>query len=237
MNTYRILKPFYKGLKSAYGKLREKKHRFDVVNGNHTVVSVEGKLIADHRRRGFSFIDSYCYDLNQNDYHDYISSWEESQPEKEDNPYGALSGDKYLFAQVFGQHIKVPSTWALIENGKLIGIRQQTLCEENIYSFFIQNGGGVIKDRFGANGFNVYVFTENQKQLNYKNKPVSKSELQKIIRKFTHGIVQERIVQGTFENSIFDKSINTVREKERRRKSRGNWRTAKNGQYEIRTCG
>ena len=211
MNVYRIAKPIYKGLKSVYGKLKEKKHRFDVVNGNHTVVSVEGKRVADHRREGFSLVDSYCYDLIQNDYHDYISSWEESQPDRGGNPYGRLSGDKYLFAQVFGQYIKVPSTWALIENGKLIGIELETLCEENIYSFFIKMGGGVIKDRFGTNGFQVYVFTVNQEQLYYKNKPISQNELQEIIRKFTHGIVQERIVQGAFENSIFDKSINTVR--------------------------
>ncbi len=211
MNIISILKPIYKGIKSVYGKLRERKHRFDVVNGNQTVLAVDKKHVADHRREGFSFIDSYCYDLNQNDYHDYISSWEESQPEKKFNPYGRLSGDKYLFAQVFGQYIKVPTTWALIENGKLIWIEQQAICEENIYSFFIQNGGGVIKDRFGANGFQVYVFTVDREKLYYKNKPVSQSELQEIIRKFTHGIVQERIVQGEFENGIFDKSINTVR--------------------------
>ena len=211
MNIYSILKPIYKGMKSAYGKLREKKRRFDVVNGNHTVLSVDVKKIADHRHEGFSFADSYCYDLAQNDYHDYISSWEESQPDKKFNPYGALSGDKYLFAQVYGQQIKVPSTWALIEQGKLIWIEQQTICEENIYSLFIKNGGGVIKDRFGANGFNVYVFTVNQEKLYYKNNPVSQGELQEIIRQFTHGVVQERIVQGEFENGIFDKSINTVR--------------------------
>ena len=211
MNIYRVLTPIYKALKSAYLKLREKKRRFDVVNGNHTVLSVDGKKVADHRREGFSFVDSYCYDLFKNDYHDYISSWEESQPEKEFNPYGALSGDKYLFAQVFGQQVKVPTTWALIECGKLISIEQPALSEENTYSFFIQNGGGVIKDRFGANGFNVYVFTVNQEKLYYKNKPVFQSELQEIIRQFTHGIVQELIVQGEFENSIFDKSINTVR--------------------------
>ena len=211
MNIYRILKPIYNGLKSVYGKLRERKHRYDVVNGNHTVLAVDKKLVADRRREGFSLIDSYCYDLAQNDYHDYVSSWEESQPEKEFNPYGCLSGDKYLFAQVFGQQIKVPMTWALIECGKLIPIEQSALSEENIYSFFIKMGGGVMKDRFGANGFNVYVFTVDQEKLYYKNKPVSQSELQEIIRQFTHGIVQERIVQGAFENSIFDKSINTVR--------------------------
>lgn len=211
MNIYHILKPIYKGMRSVYEKLREKKHRYDIVNGNHTVLSVDKKQVADHRGEGFSFIDSYCYDLNSNDYHDYISSWEESQPGKKFNQYGALSGDKYLFAQVFGQYVKVPVTWALIEDGKLIWIEQSALSEENIYSFFIKMGGGVIKDRFGANGFNVYVFTVDQKKLYYKNMPVSQSELQEIIREFTHGIVQERIVQGEFENSIFDKSINTVR--------------------------
>ena len=98
------------------------KERHKAVNFGNDLLSAVNGPIADRRRQGFSLWDSYCFELNNHDHRDYISTWEAWQPRKNSTPYFKISDDKYLFACVFGPHITVPPTYALIEKGELLDV-------------------------------------------------------------------------------------------------------------------
>lgn len=186
-----------------------------VVNNHHDALKLADFAdVDDFRKQGFSISDSYVYDLKHQDYRRYITTWESYQPRcrSKMKKYFPISDDKYLFFLVFSHFIKTPNCYALINNGKVIWLSDKYHgCD--VYDFLLQNKGGVIKDRGGSDGFEVYVFSTDDycKQLFYREKPVSKEDLQQILLKSKNCILQERVEQGDFANAIYNKSINTLR--------------------------
>lgn len=191
-----------------YQKIRQK--RKSMINLKEEENKINYKKTADLRKKGFSPLESYCYDLKLNDYREYISTWEAYQPRIMYNPYFKISDDKYLFSLVFGKYIKVPKTLALIENGKIIDVNSEKMNIDSLYKI-LKTKEIIIKDRYGKNGENVYLIKNINNIIYCKNKILTKEGIYEIIRKFSHGIIQEKIEQGDFENEIFDKSINTIR--------------------------
>lgn len=125
--------------KMVYHHLKLVKKRYETVNPRRNESLGLNELAADRRRQGFSFWDSFCFELHSNDYRNYISTWEAWQPRKNSTPYFKISDDKYLFACVFGPHIAVPPTYALIEKGKLIDL---DIRDRDIYDRLREAGGG-----------------------------------------------------------------------------------------------
>ena len=184
------------------------KERHKAVNFGNDLLSAVNGPIADRRRQGFSLWDSYCFELNNHDHRDYISTWEAWQPRKNSTPYFKISDDKYLFACVFGPHITVPPTYALIEKGELLDVDVRG---GDIYDRLRERGGVFLKDRFGSEGFNVVELRAQSDGLYHRDKLLTREDLSDIIRGFPHGIIQGRLAQGQFENGIFAESINTIR--------------------------
>ena len=190
-------------------------HRFERINQRRNEIQLHGSVLdsyraltADRLKQGFSFWDSFCYELKYNDYRDYISSWEAWQPVRSKSAYFKISADKYLFACVFGPHITVPPTYALIEKGQIVDVNVRN---KDIYDRIWEAGGAFIKDRFGCEGFNVVELRANNDGLYHKDRLLTEEDLQDIIRGFSKGIIQGRLTQGKFENDIFGGSINTIR--------------------------
>lgn len=182
-----------------------------IVNKHHDVSVFDKKDVKDFRKKGFSLAESALYNLTLDNYKDYITTWESYQPRLINNPYFPISDDKYLFYLVYSHFIKTPMVYALISDGEIYW-----LSEENngarLLDFFLSHGGGVIKDRGGCDGFGVFVFTVSSSgQLMYNGSAVSLDQIEKIVLGCKKGIVQERVLQGTFENEIYDKSVNTIR--------------------------
>lgn len=195
--------------KRLYNRLRRIKQRKNEIQPRHHMSKIDiNGTTADRRRQGFSSWDSFCYELKYNDYRNYISTWEAWQPERSKSAYFKISADKYLFACVFGPYIKVPLTYALIEKGKLVEINCQ--CAE-LYDYILKRGGAAIKDRFGYNGYNVIVLRAKDDGLYHRDKRLTEEDLSNIIKSYSSGIIQERICQGQFENSIFNEAVNTIR--------------------------
>lgn len=197
-------------LKQSYGKCRISRMKKHVVNLHHDILDYKLENVSDMRKYGFSMSESSLYNLNEKNYKDYISTWEAFQPRILDSKYFAISDDKYLFSLVFGQYVKVAETFALINNGKILSLCPR-LNPEKLYEFIIKNNGAVIKDRCGCDGFDVYVFNVINKQVYYKSNLIDEDRLIEIVSSFKNGIIQDKLVQGDFENKIFDKSINTIR--------------------------
>lgn len=198
-------------LKAAYKKRVRKQMKKSIAYGHHDASTIDAN-VADYRKQGFSMSESANFELNKNDYRDYISTWESMLP-RIDNPMSAyfpVADDKYLFYLTFSHFIKTPRCYALIQNGEVTWIDARNE-KEDIYDFCLKHKKMVIKDRKGADGFSVYVFEAVDGVLHYKDKPVSRAEMTGIVSKFSNGLVQECLEQGSFANALYPRTINTVR--------------------------
>ena len=197
----------YSFSKEEYNQQREK-----VVNLNHVSIDAEFLNEKDMRKYGFSMSDSYIFDLNNNDFKEYISTWEAAQTRVGSNPdFFVVSADKMLFGMVYGKLIKVPEVWATVTNGKINSVNGTGITRENVYEYLLNNNGGVLKWRAGCDGFGINVFKSIANRLYSGDTEISKEALLEIIDKCVYCILQRRVEQGSFENKIYDKSVNTLR--------------------------
>lgn len=194
--------------------------REHILNSKSVVYKMTDK-VKDFKEQGFSMTDSAFYNLGENDYHDYISTWESYSPVYRNlQPSGIVSydnliynnifDDKYLFYIVFSSFVKTPKIYSLIYDGKITDV-VDSFDSEHLYETLLSINGGVIKYRAGANGFGIYVFDVKNDCLMYNNQEITRDELANIVSKFKFGIIQEKIVQGKFAKSLFEKTINTIR--------------------------
>jgi len=191
--------------------VRTKRMRDRIVNAHHDVQKYNVDKVFDARKYGFNMSESASYKLNEENYKEYISTWESYQPRLANTPYSIISDDKLIFSLVMGSVVDVPTVYAFILDGKVEALSGYDITNENLYDFFVANNGGVLKDREGYDGFGIYVFNTNGTVLISKGKIISKFEFDTIVSNAKNTIAQKRIVQGSFENNIFDGSINTVR--------------------------
>lgn len=198
--------------KYEFSKEEYEEKRNHVVNLDHLSIDADFKSAADMRKYGFSMSSSYMLDLKNNNYKEYISTWEAAQTRVGANPdFFIISADKMLFGMVYGNFIKVPKVWATVTNGKINSFNKADINENNIYEFLINNNGGVLKWRAGCDGFGVDVFYTINNKLYSNETEVTKENLLNTISKCIYCILQERVVQNDFENKIYDKSVNTIR--------------------------
>lgn len=191
-----------------------------ILNQKSVIYKVTDK-VKDFRKQGFSMKDSGFYNLGVNDYHDYISTMESYAPVYRnlqpsgivpyDNlVYNNIFVDKYLFYIVFSPFVKTPKVYSLIYDGKITNV-VDSFDSDHLYESLLGLNGGVIKYRAGANGFGIYIFDVHNDCLMYNNKEITRDDLAEIVSKFKFGIIQEKIVQGQFTKSLFEKTTNTIR--------------------------
>ena len=182
-----------------------------VVNTKHSVLQLDPS-VRDFRKQGFSLTESKLLSLGKgNDFRDYISTWEAYQPRLLNNDYFCLSDDKYLFSLVFRRFIDTPKTVCLIQKGKMIPLEKDLTDVDGLIRWIHENGGCVIKDRCGCDGFDVFVISTENGGMSYRNEPLGKDDLVRIIDKMPNGIIQERARQGAYASGFYPGSINTLR--------------------------
>lgn len=190
-------------------KHRMNKLKYAIINSKHNVLFVKNAY--DARKYGFSLSDSILYSFPKNDYREYISTWEAYQPRISNNRNFVISDDKFLFSTVMKNFVDVPRNFALIKKGDIYSVCDNNLNKDTLYDFLLEQNGGVIKDRGGFNGFNVFVFGVKNGMLTRCDSPVSHVEFNALISAIDDGLVQNRISQGSFENKLYNKAINTIR--------------------------
>ena len=193
-----------------YKKHRQKKDKKVVLDSSHQVTVYKVGKEFDFKKEGFSLYESVLFNLNKNDYRKYISTWEAYQPRYNLSEYSKISDDKYLFSLVYGKFVTTPITYGLINNGIIVPL-VSGFDENNLYDFIINNSGCVIKDRFGYNGYNIYVLKVNNGLLYYRDSVITKNKLKEIVLSYKNGLIQSLLSQGNFENSLYNGSINTIR--------------------------
>lgn len=195
-----------------YLQRREEKWRFDrVVNTSKETAQLDLTKAFDARRYGFTLLESVIFDLTPENMGQYISTWESYQPRLADNSHFIVSDDKLLFSFAMEGVVEVPKIYGMIQNGKVQSVSQVKLTNENLYDFFLENGGGVLKVRSGYNGYGIHVYTCDGRTLLEKGAVVPREDLDSAVAAANNCLIQSRIEQGSYGRNLFDGSVNTLR--------------------------
>lgn len=208
-----------KAVVSAVLQKREEKRFFDkIVNTDRNVSRFDLDKVYDARKYGFSLTESACYGLNEDNRSEYISTWEAYQPRRQENPFFILSDDKMLFSFFMESVVDTPRIYGRIVSGQVSSLCGAALTNDNLYDFFLQGHGGVLKDRNGYNGFGIHVYTSDGDCLHEVGEPVTREEFAQTLSVSRDTLIQSRIEQGQFENGIYPNAVNTIRIISMRRK-------------------
>lgn len=201
-----------KSVVKKYLQRREKKWRFDrVVNVSKNTSKLDITKAFDARNYGFSLSESAAYGLNAENLGQYISTWESYQPRLTDNRNFIVSDDKLLFSFAMEGVVEVPKIYGIIRNGKVQSVSQVELTNENLYDFFLENDGGVLKVRSGYNGYGIHVYTCDGRTLREKGTAVTREDLASAVGAANNCLIQSRVEQGSYGQNLFDGSVNTLR--------------------------
>lgn len=210
------------GVKAAVRNIlqqREEKICFDrVVNAHHNVSVVDASKVFDARKYGFTLSESALFELNEDNIGEYITTWEGYQPRLVENPHFIVSDDKMLFSFAMEGIVEVPKIYAVITAGRVESVSREVLNNDNLYDFFLKNGGGVLKARSGYNGYGIHIYTADGTSLYEREETVSREDFDRVVRGTKSSLVQNRMEQGRYARELFDGSVNTLRIISMRRK-------------------
>lgn len=206
-----MLKGLKKQVKRVLRAARYAPLKRTVINAHHDVSTFDRSKVFDARKYGFNLTESRCYCLTEDNWQDYITTWESYQPRLGNAKYSLISDDKLLFSQVLGNVVEVPHNYAMVVEGIVEPCGEDEISNETLYTFLVERNGGVLKPRCGYDGYGIHVYTTDGESLLEHGKKVTKAEFDSFVSQLPESLVQNRMQQGAFENRIFDRAVNTVR--------------------------
>lgn len=165
------------------------------------------------RKLGFSDSEIVLYNIKNVSYKNYISDKECYYP-RNYNSFKEISDDKMIFSMVMKDYCKVPTNFAYIKKGILYSLDDRLNSSDDLFDFVISQKEIIIKPYGGADGKSIFLVTkssDNPNMIVINKKNSSKEDLIALIKSLDMYLIQNRIHQGQFENSIFPDAINTIR--------------------------
>ena len=126
--------------------------------------------------------------------------------------YKIILDEKLLIEEIFRNYIKVPKTYAWINNKKIYGMHEFEVNNDNIIDFLNNVRKSVLKWEKGCEGKGIYIIEaigDNIFLVNGKTK--SEKEIKKIFLYEGQAILTEYVQQSEFEEEFYPYSTNTLR--------------------------
>lgn len=167
---------------------------------------------------GFFPNEYLLYDLDTNDYRDYIPSRSNLKKRLLNGSYNAILGNKILFEKHIKTSIRgikklhVVENIAFIENGILHSLNDEIVSREFPSLFkILERNDLVLKPALGDGGEGLLLVRKKAGNFMINNKMVDRKELIGNIRSRNNYVIQERFIQRGFSNHIYSGSVNTIR--------------------------
>lgn len=165
--------------------------------------------------------DKYAaYDLKRNENHLYTTDYQEIIARFINYPYSEVLNNKLIFERFYREHIKVPKSYAIIDNGLIYEYRlsdksynePKTNIGPELEKLAEQYGKLVMKPIKGAMGAGVMIVGfAGSGRLAINNKIYDTSALEEILRSFKKYFISEYIEQASYSKNIFPDAMNSMR--------------------------
>ena len=159
-------------------------------------------------KKGFLAEKYTLYQLDKNNYKDYLSDYHAAMARWINEPFNELLTNKLIFSEYVGKYIQVPKTFGIIVSGQFYSNDSRSI-EDLINQFEIF----VVKTISGGGGKGVYIINkENDNQFLVNNtKTYSSKELLSFFKTLNNYIFTDYIEPSEFSKSLNATSVNTMR--------------------------
>jgi hypothetical protein len=165
--------------------------------------------------------DKYtAYDLKRNDYRLYTTDFQEIIARFINYPYSEVLNNKLIFERFYREHVKVPRSYAIIDNGLIYEYRltnkgftePKTIIGPELEKLAEQYGKLVMKPIKGAMGAGVMIVSSaGAGRLAINNKVYDTSALEESLRSLKQYFISEYIEQASYSRNIFPGAMNSMR--------------------------
>lgn len=193
-------------MKQAYYKYRAKLNIIKKDLKDKFPISFFKKM--DLWRKGFLAEKYTLYQLDKNNYKDYLSDYHTSMARWINEPFNEILTNKLIFSECVGKYIKVPETYGIFVSGQFSSNSEKTL-----EALVDQLTVFVVKVVSGGGGKGVYIIKkENDNQFVLNNTTAyNKVELFQFFTTLNNYIFTEFIEPSDFSKSLNESSVNTMR--------------------------
>lgn len=190
------------------------KSRLDVIRND-----IKSKNEIDFSKRlkmwrlGFLSEKYYLYNLEVNDFRDYLSDHNHEMTRFINYPYDIILNDKIIFEKIISQYIRVPKNYGLISNGMIFPLQSEVKINniDSIISMCKETNGLVIKPVVGSQGRGVKILHITDNIIYLNGRETDRRELESIIFSLDNSIITEYIEQGEYSHKLYPGSTNTMR--------------------------
>ncbi len=160
---------------------------------------------------GFSSDECVIFNLNRNNYKEYISELERMKSRNINGDYRVVMDDKILFEKLFSKDIKIPKNYAMVLYKSVYSLCQLDLNNHNIIEFIKEKKKIMLKLNGSGGGEGIHVISYEADAFYIDERPIDVNALHNYIINSHNSIFSEYIYQGEWGNSLFDRTVNTTR--------------------------
>lgn len=165
-------------------------------------------------RHGFFRKNYILYNLENNDYRNYVSDFQENFKASRINTSNGLINNKVLFTETVKNIVEMPKILGIIEDGKFIRYGSSPLNGHGDLIKFIHSEVGVIlKPVDGDGGLDIYKIEpgQNSSEVILAGKTIKNEMLEAGLKHVKFSFISPLIKQHSYSNSLYPYSINTIR--------------------------
>ncbi|EMR06577.1 hypothetical protein C772_01472 [Bhargavaea cecembensis DSE10] len=163
--------------------------------------------------KGFLSESEYIYNLNTNDYKDYLSDRSRYKTMYLNSPYSFILKDKVVFEAMYKYHFKVPISYAFISKGKISSLDSKHSIKtiSDIFSFLEENQACVFKPARGDGGKGIFILKRIEKKYYLNSSEVLPQQIEELVYSMDDYFMSEYLIQGEFANAFYPSTTNTLR--------------------------
>lgn len=178
------------------------KNRFKVSFFKKVRANLSGGFLADQW---------ILYDLDNNDRHDYLSEFDWYRTRFINEPFSYMLNNKLICNEILQQYIRVPEIYLIKINGTLKAKKVGMLsCEDAVE--ILKTHKNLFLKVFGAGkGLDVNQFTYSDNRIYINGIEKTPTEYKALLESKDNWFICEGIEQHPYADSIYDKTLNTMR--------------------------
>lgn len=160
---------------------------------------------------GFTDLEYLIFDLANNDYRNYISTWERLRIEDVNGRFSFFLGEKVMFERVFGQFVNVPHIHCWVKCGRFINLDDNT-AEVSIVELLKREKQIIAKPtRSLGGGKNIHELCYDNDTFYVDGKEYNEKDFTYECRQMEEYIFTKKISSHAYSKKIYPHSSNTIR--------------------------
>lgn len=162
---------------------------------------------------GFTADQWMLYDFDHNDRHKYLSEFDWYRSRYINEPFDFVCNNKIVSAELLKQYVRVPESYMIKSKGNLTSFESEKMTYEDGLRLLKEKEKLFFKPYGKGKGTGVVIMMYNPETqvISIDMKPISEGDFISYLKKHDDWFMSEAMEQHEYLNSIYDKTVNTIR--------------------------